>query len=196
MGNSWKPRFHELEHESKIRLLKTHSHPSERQGYKAGNVRQKTNKERRGLAVRNRNKPPTKVIAMPLATWSRARKCLRKSEKLTQKARRSCAPVSVVIFIQIAHSSRAGGGSGRKREEKKHGIRQNPPKPRPHFLSRAKVEDFLEAHRCKRSACDSSIARGPVCIPGVLCAHATYVPVVSSTMTWYCIVCFSHRVTM
>ena len=26
MGNSWKPRFHELEHESKVRVLKTHSH--------------------------------------------------------------------------------------------------------------------------------------------------------------------------
>ena len=27
---SWKPRFHELEHESKMRLPKTHSHTSER----------------------------------------------------------------------------------------------------------------------------------------------------------------------
>ena len=41
MGNSWKPRFHELEHESKMRLLKTHSHTSERQGNEAGKVRKK-----------------------------------------------------------------------------------------------------------------------------------------------------------
>ena len=32
MGNSWKPRFHELEHVSKMRFLKTHSHTSERLG--------------------------------------------------------------------------------------------------------------------------------------------------------------------
>ena len=35
MGNAWKPRFHELEHESNMRLLKTHSHSSERRGYEA-----------------------------------------------------------------------------------------------------------------------------------------------------------------
>ena len=39
IGNSWKPRFHELEHESNMRLLKTRSHTSERQGNKAGKVR-------------------------------------------------------------------------------------------------------------------------------------------------------------
>ena len=41
MGNSWKPRFHELGHESKVRLLKTHSHISERQGNEASKERQK-----------------------------------------------------------------------------------------------------------------------------------------------------------
>ena len=36
-GNFMETRFHELfiEHESKLRLLKTHSHNSERQGYEA-----------------------------------------------------------------------------------------------------------------------------------------------------------------
>ena len=38
--SSWKPRFHELEHESKMRLLKTHSHTSERRGYEADKERQ------------------------------------------------------------------------------------------------------------------------------------------------------------
>ena len=37
-GNSWKPRFHELEHESNMRLLNTHSHTFERQGNEAGKV--------------------------------------------------------------------------------------------------------------------------------------------------------------
>ena len=35
MGNSGKFRFHYLEHESKMRLLKTHSHTSERLDYEA-----------------------------------------------------------------------------------------------------------------------------------------------------------------
>ena len=41
MGNSWKPRFHDLVHESKMRLLKTHSHTSERRGNEAGEIRKK-----------------------------------------------------------------------------------------------------------------------------------------------------------
>ena len=35
MGNSEKSRLHYLEHESKMRFLKTHSHASERPGYEA-----------------------------------------------------------------------------------------------------------------------------------------------------------------
>ena len=45
MGNSWKPRFHELEHESMMRLLETHSHTSERQGNEAGKVRKKNERK-------------------------------------------------------------------------------------------------------------------------------------------------------
>ena len=33
-------RFHELEHDSKMRLLKTHSHTSERRDYEADKKRQ------------------------------------------------------------------------------------------------------------------------------------------------------------
>ena len=47
-GKLMKPRFHELEHESKMmRFLKTHSHTSERQSYEAGKVRQNKKKERK-----------------------------------------------------------------------------------------------------------------------------------------------------
>ena len=37
-------RFHELEHESKMRLFKTHFHTSERRGYKADKERQEKGK--------------------------------------------------------------------------------------------------------------------------------------------------------
>ena len=43
-------RFHELEHESKIRLLKTHSHTSERRDYEA-------DKERQDIRERNEAYP-------------------------------------------------------------------------------------------------------------------------------------------
>ena len=67
MGKSWK--FHELEHESKMRLPKTHSHTSERQGNEAGKVRKKRErKEDLGLALRGRNNSPTKAIAVPPTT--------------------------------------------------------------------------------------------------------------------------------
>ena len=39
-GRFVETRFHELEHESKMRLLKTHSHTSERRGYQADKKRQ------------------------------------------------------------------------------------------------------------------------------------------------------------
>ena len=41
MINSWKPRFPELEHGSKMRVLKTHSQTSERRVNKADKVHQK-----------------------------------------------------------------------------------------------------------------------------------------------------------
>ena len=48
MGSSWKTRFHELliEHESKMRLLKTHAHTSEQRGSEAGKVRQKRERKK------------------------------------------------------------------------------------------------------------------------------------------------------
>ena len=39
-GQIMEVRFHELEHEAKMRLLKTHSHTSERRDYEADKERQ------------------------------------------------------------------------------------------------------------------------------------------------------------
>ena len=44
-GTLWEPQFHALEHESKMRLLETHFHTSERQGYEADKGRQKERKK-------------------------------------------------------------------------------------------------------------------------------------------------------
>ena len=41
VGDSEKPRFYELNHESKMRLLKTYSHTSERPDYEARKTRRK-----------------------------------------------------------------------------------------------------------------------------------------------------------
>ena len=46
-------RFHELKHEPKMRLLKTHSHTSERRGYEADKKRQEK-REKGGLSVGDR----------------------------------------------------------------------------------------------------------------------------------------------
>ena len=59
--NSWKRRFHELERESKTRLLKTHSHTSERRGYEADKEFQVKREERRPVRKGQKNvkeKPP------------------------------------------------------------------------------------------------------------------------------------------
>ena len=71
MENIWKPQCHELDYESKMLLLKTRSHTSERQGYEAGKVRQTKRNKCLGLAVRDRNKSSTKPIdKLPAARWS------------------------------------------------------------------------------------------------------------------------------
>ena len=46
-GNFMETRFRELEHESNMRFLKTHSHTSERRGYEADKERQ-VKRERKG----------------------------------------------------------------------------------------------------------------------------------------------------
>ena len=66
MGFLWKPRFHELEHEWKMRLLKTHSHTSERQGYEADKGTPKDEiKEEKTYPQGQINKPSTKAVAIP-----------------------------------------------------------------------------------------------------------------------------------
>ena len=53
-GKFMQTRFHEPKHESKMRLLKSHSHTSERQGYEAGKERQEEKGKEGGLSVRDR----------------------------------------------------------------------------------------------------------------------------------------------
>ena len=47
MGDTEKLRFYELDHESKMRLLKTYSHTSNYFGYEARKTRRKTNEGKR-----------------------------------------------------------------------------------------------------------------------------------------------------
>ena len=46
-GKLMENRFHELEHVSKVRLLKTHFHTSEQRGYEADRERQEKGKQRK-----------------------------------------------------------------------------------------------------------------------------------------------------
>ena len=63
MGDSGKLRFYELDHESKMRLLKTHSHPSKRPGYGARNTQRKAGE---------RNADPTTGQKSPIKNLPRA----------------------------------------------------------------------------------------------------------------------------
>ena len=66
IGEFTETRFHEVDHESKMRLLKTHSHTSGQQGSEAEKERQETRKER-GSASKAKGKKSTKTTAMPPA---------------------------------------------------------------------------------------------------------------------------------
>ena len=65
MGEFGESRFHESlkQHESKVRLLKTHSHNSDRRGHQAGENAKKNEKEgglgRQGPANAKHRKPTT-----------------------------------------------------------------------------------------------------------------------------------------
>ena len=67
MGNSGKSRFHQLEHESKTRLLKTHSHTSERLGYEARKKREEKQLKENACAMMRqttvKNLPQTVSVA-------------------------------------------------------------------------------------------------------------------------------------
>ena len=60
MGNSGKSRFPKLEYESKMRLLKTHSHTPERLAMKPGKTRRKAIERKPRLydKANHRPKPP------------------------------------------------------------------------------------------------------------------------------------------
>ena len=70
-------RFHELEHESKMRLLKTHSHTSGWRGYEADKERQVKVKERRPLGKRQET-CQRKTPLYHLERGDGARTCRRK----------------------------------------------------------------------------------------------------------------------
>ena len=93
--NSWKPRFHELEHVSKMRLLKTHSQTSERLGYEADKERQ-VRRERRG-SIRNGEKTSMETTAMsPGRGGSGAKKCRCPAVDAMYKVTLGVMPVSLV----------------------------------------------------------------------------------------------------
>ena len=76
MGSSWKPRFHELKHESKMRLFQTDSHTSRRQGYEDGKVRRKKGLDVRDTGINRQRKPSRHTTR----EGDRSRKSLRKRE--------------------------------------------------------------------------------------------------------------------
>ena len=106
MENSRKPRFHELkvEHDSKMRLLITHS-TSERQGYGAD----KGHKEKRKKGMPNR-KVQEQIVNESHRHITRmaggGEAMSTKKRNVSTKVRWSCAPVGVVNFTQIAISMR------------------------------------------------------------------------------------------
>ena len=91
MKNSWKPRFHEIEHESKMRLLKTHSHTSEWRGNEADRVRITTREMKEGLTVSDWKKSSTKGIAMPPETGGGRRSVDGKAKSEYQKGEEKIA---------------------------------------------------------------------------------------------------------
>ena len=88
MGDSGKLRFYELDHESKMRLLKTHSHTSNRLAMGPGTREEKQQKETQTL---HQGKSPSKTCRVP-QVWRRG------AEKT----------------VEPAAYRRCGGGGGRK----------------------------------------------------------------------------------
>ena len=77
MGDSGKLRFYELDHESKMRLLKTHSHTSNRLAMEPGTLEEKQLKETQTLQQGKGH--PSKTCRVP-PVWRRgAGKALRQT---------------------------------------------------------------------------------------------------------------------
>ena len=131
-GKFMETRFHELEGESKMRLLKNHSRTSERREYEADEERQEK-RERRGPFRKRQEKRRRKPPPDHLKRGGGARVCRRKSRKpkygsattLARGARRnfttekrkqyviqSCATVGVAKVPRSPPAPR-GGGIGR-----------------------------------------------------------------------------------
>ena len=74
MGDSGKLRFYELDHESKMRLLKTHSHTSNRLAMEPGTREEK--QEKGTQTLQQGNSRPSKTCRMPPVRRGGAEKAL------------------------------------------------------------------------------------------------------------------------
>ena len=100
MVNSWKPRFHELEHESKMRLQPT---PTPLNG-KATKPAKYVNKMKARPSVESRNEWSTKAIAMPPTTGGKARKMHGEAKSEYQK-RKEKNKEDAKNHLNLAHNS-------------------------------------------------------------------------------------------
>ena len=135
MGILCKPRFHELEHKSKMRLLKIHTHTCERRGYEAEKERQVKVKEKRPIRTgqkKRQGKPPpyhwrggrvenvstgkrnTEVAPQPQRGGARRHYTTEKEKK---KHTQSCATVAAVKAPRTPLAPRVGGSARRKGNE-------------------------------------------------------------------------------
>ena len=127
---SWKPRLHELEHVSKIRLLKTHSHTSIRLGYEAENERQAKRENKRAYPKRRENVKETTAMS-PGRGGGRGENVSAERRKpevapppqrggarlTTEKEKNhiSCATVCVAKLPRAAPAPRGGVGRTKKK---------------------------------------------------------------------------------
>ena len=79
-GKLMETRLYELEHESKMRLLKTHPHTSERQGYEADKARQQKREAKEAYPQGTRKTSTTKTTAISPARGCGTRMCRRNAK--------------------------------------------------------------------------------------------------------------------
>ena len=134
-GKFVEARFHELEHESKIRLLKTHSYTSERRDCEADKERQKNGEKRRPIRKeqekRERKPPPYHLKGgaglehfdgkaenrSSATTLSRGAKRKYTTEKEKTKSHTVPCHSRSSQNTQIAPGSERGGSAGRERKK-------------------------------------------------------------------------------
>ena len=123
-GKTWKPRFYEIERESKMRLLENHPHTSERQRYGADKGSNKKKKKER-LPLRDRNESSAKAIAILQGGWGK-KVSTEKGAVSTKNKAVLCPSMCRHFYPRLS----SGGGGQQDEEGKKQGIRHEPPTPR------------------------------------------------------------------